>query len=154
MKLLLNIALAASLALPAMADEEQTIIDRWKEDPVQIFDGAEITLEDLRWTLRPLVVFADTPDDPRFERQMELLLTRIGEMALRDVIVITDTDPAARSDLRLALRPRGFMLALVAKDGGVAFRKPAPYDVREISNSVDKMPLRKQEIRDRRNLNQ
>ena len=71
------------------------------------------------------------------------------EMVERDVVLITDTDPAAKSAIRLKLRPRGFMLALVGKDGRVNLRKPRPWDVRELSRSIDKMPLRRQEIRDR-----
>jgi len=52
--------------------------------------------------------------------------------------------------VRRELRPRGFMLALVGKDGQIKLRKPAPWDVRELSRSIDKMPMRQQEIRDRR----
>jgi len=52
--------------------------------------------------------------------------------------------------LRSILRPRGFMMALVGKDGRVALRKPAPWSVRELSRSIDKMPLRQQEMADRR----
>jgi hypothetical protein len=48
----------------------------------------------------------------------------------------------------MQLRPRGFMLALVSKDGSVFQRKPAPWDVREISRAIDKLPQRQQEIRD------
>tara|TARA_R110002096_G_scaffold222842_1_gene411718 strand:+ start:557 stop:760 length:204 start_codon:yes stop_codon:yes gene_type:complete len=66
--------------------------------------------------------------------------------------VITDTNPDTPSALRTALRPRGFMLAIIAKDGRTALRKPAPWDVREITRSIDKMPLRQQEIRDRRSV--
>ena len=70
----------------------------------------------------------------------------------RDVGVITDTDPAADSPIRHELRARGFMFVLIAKDGTILLRKPAPWDVREISRSIDKQPLRKQEVRDRRAL--
>ncbi len=42
------------------------------------------------------------------------------------------------------------MLVLVGKDGSVYLRKPFPWDVRELSRSIDKMPLRQQEMRDRR----
>ena len=49
---------------------------------------------------------------------------------------------------RRKFRPRGFMLTLIGKDGEVELRKPFPWDVREISRSIDKMPLRQQEIRD------
>ena len=128
----------------------QTVFDRWQADPTRVFDASEVTLDELEWVLRPLVVFADTPNDPRFRQQMDLLLADIDQLAERDVILITDTDPAAMSDLRTALRPRGYMMTLVAKDGRVALRKPSPWSVRELSRSIDKMPLRQQEIADRR----
>ena len=69
------------------------------------------------------------------------------------MVVLTDTDPAAMSDLRRKLRPRGFMLAIIGKDGGVKMRKPFPWDVREITHAIDKFPLRKQELRDAREPN-
>jgi hypothetical protein len=149
MKLLMHIALAALIALPAVA-QEQTVFERWTEDPTQVFDGAEVNLDELTWLLRPLVVFADTPGDPRFQQQMDLLLAGMDRLAERDVIVITDTDPDAMTGVRTTLRPRGYMMALVGKDGRVALRKPSAYSVRELSRSIDKMPLRQQEIADRR----
>jgi hypothetical protein len=109
-------------------------------------DGAEIELADFLWVARPVVVFADTPADPRFIEQMELLAARPEELAARDVVIITDTDPSARSELRRELRPRGFMLVVIGKDGN-KLRKPSPWDVREITRSIDKMPLRQEEIR-------
>ena len=154
MKLLMNIAAVLFCSALAAQAQDLTTYDQWEADKTRVFDSADVHLEDLQWLVRPLVVFADTPNDPRFVRQMELLVTRMDELAERDVIVLTDTDPAAMSDVRTQLRPRGFMLALLAKDGTVAFRKPTPWDVLEISRSIDKMPLREQEIRDRRDLNQ
>lgn len=153
MKLLTNIALAALIAFPAVA-QEQTVLERWEEDRTQVFDGSEITLADLNWVARPLVVFADTPNDPRFQQQMDLLLADIDRLAERDVILITDTNRAEMSDVRTELRPRGYMMALIGKDGRVALRKPSPWSVRELSRSIDKMPLRQQEINDRRLIGQ
>ena len=95
-----------------------------------------------------MIVFADSEDDPALIEQMELLISRPEELSERDVVVIVDTDPAARSDIRLKMRPRGFMLTLVGKDGNVAIRKPFPWSVREITRSIDKMPLRQREIRE------
>jgi hypothetical protein len=46
------------------------------------------------------------------------------------------------------MRPRGFMLVLVDKEGQIELRKPFPWDVREITRSIDKMPLRQREIRE------
>ncbi|RVT86992.1 DUF4174 domain-containing protein [Rhodobacteraceae bacterium CCMM004] len=129
-------------------------VDRWREDPKVVMDAVEVDLAAFQWIARPVVVFADTPADPAFQQQIDLLAGRADDLAVRDVVVITDTDPAALSDLRRKLRPRGFMLAILGKDGGVKLRKPFPWDVREITRTIDKMPLRKQEIRDRQNANQ
>jgi len=128
----------------------QSVLDQWRADPTQIFDAADVELDTLIWEVRPLVVFAQSPNDPQFQRQMDLLTARAAELAERDIMIITDTAPRDRSDARLALRPRAFMLALIGKDGQTKLRKPAPWDVRELSRSIDKMPLRQQEIRDRR----
>ena len=81
---------------------------------------------------------------------MQLLRSRPEELAARDVVVITDTEPEPLSDLRRKLRPRSFMLVIINKEGTVNVRKPFPWDVREITRSIDKMPIRKREIRDQK----
>ena len=147
------IAIHSSICCEGLAQTTLRVITSstaWQAAPTRIFYGAGVDLNDFQWIARPIVVFADTDADPRFVEQMELLQARIDELAERDVVIITDTDPNGRSDLRRKLRPRGYMLALIGKDGGVKLRKPFPYDVRELSRSIDKMPLRQQEIRDRR----
>ena len=116
-------------------------------DDAIILKGAEINLDDFLWVNRPIVVLADSPDDPRFLEQLRLLEERLPDLKERDVVVITDTDPSQQTDLRQALRPRGFMLVLIGKDGGIKLRKPSPWSVREISRVIDKMPMRRQEIR-------
>lgn len=101
---------------------------------------------DFLWDKRPLVVLADTPADPAFREQMQALERRPDMLVARDVVVITDTDPAAGSDWRDVLRPEGFSLVLIDKDGQVKLRKPFPWDVREITRAIDKLPLRRQEV--------
>lgn len=120
----------------------------WQVDKTTAFDAAEIDLDIFKWTARPLIVFAESENDPAFQRQLELLAARRGELAERDVVIITDTNPSARSAVRTKLRPRGFQLTLIGKDGGVKLRKPFPWDVRELSRQIDKMPIRRQEIVD------
>ena len=77
----------------------------------------------------------------------------LDELLIRDVVVITDTDPAAKSAIRKELRPRGFALVLLGKDGQVKLRKPSPWDVREITHAIDKWPIRLKEIRDEQGKN-
>lgn len=128
-------------------------LDLWLADKTTTFDAAEIDLDTFKWSARPLVVFADSDNDPAFRRQLELLAARAGELEERDVVIITDTDPAARSAVRTKLRPRGFQLTLIGKDGGIKLRKPFPWDVRELSRQIDKMPIRQQELIDARSAN-
>ncbi|MEZ5912283.1 MAG: DUF4174 domain-containing protein [Paracoccaceae bacterium] len=142
MKRVLSIVLAAFLSFPLAAQEAG-------DDPMAAlgpFPAAEVQLEDLLWLKRPIVVFADSPADPAFERQLRLLAADPEALVKRDVVIVTDTDPEARSAARRKLRPRGFSLVLLDKDGDVKLRKPLPWDVREITHAIDKFPLRRQEI--------
>lgn len=139
----LAIVFAALFAVPAIAQESGT-----PADAPLFFSMDEVDLAQLKWKKRPVVVFAESELDPAFEDQMRKLRSRPQELLERDVIVIMDTEPEPLSDLRRQLRPRGFMLVLISKDGTVNVRKPFPWDVREITRSIDKMPIRKREIRD------
>ena len=141
-----------AIAAPALATDggDPDAVAIWQADPTTIFEAADVDLADFLWIARPVVVFADTPRQPAFEEQMELLLERQDELVARDVVIIVDTDPAARTALRTKLRPRSFQLTLIGKDGGVKLRKPFPWDVRELSRSIDKMPMRLREIREAR----
>ena len=155
MKPFKTLVFSLAMLLPGVgfaADGAATVSasERWEADPSTVFEASEVTLDEFIWLARPVIVFADTERNPDFQRQVRLLEERIHELVQRDVVVITDADPDANTDWRRKLRPRGFMLAIVGKDGQVKLRKPAPWDVREISRSIDKMPMRQQEIRDRR----
>lgn len=116
--------------------------------PVVVRQAVNTDLSEFKWTKRPVIVFADSEDDPAFIEQMRLLARQADDLEARDVVVIIDTDPEARSAIRLKMRPRGFMLTLVGKDGGIKLRKPFPWHVREITRSIDKMPMRQREIRE------
>ncbi|MGB3407842.1 MAG: DUF4174 domain-containing protein [Jannaschia sp.] len=147
---LATLATLGLLALPLSAAEGLSVEEEWLADPGRIFAADEVVLDELMWVARPVVVFANSPRDPAFVQQMEEITAELDRLIERDVIVITDTNPADNSDLRLKLRPRGFMLVLIGKDGGVVLRKPLPWTVRELSRSIDKMPMRLREEREGR----
>ncbi len=140
MKLILTFILAMLCPVSAMA---QTTTP---EGPV---DAAAIVLADLLYVNRAVIVFADSPQDPNFIRQMELLARDPTALAERDALWIVDTDPAARSEARRKFRPRGFSLVLVEKDGTAVIRKPLPWEMREITAAIDKFPSRRQEVLER-----
>ncbi|MFZ5962754.1 DUF4174 domain-containing protein [Thalassococcus sp. BH17M4-6] len=148
-------ALAAGLAvaatgLPAQSAGTSAPIQAPVQTEEMILPADTVDLAEFLWLKRPLVVFADNAADPRYVQQMQLLTERLDVLDERDVVIITDTDPFMGSQARRQLRPRGFMTVVLAKDGTVVLRKPEPWSVRELSRNIDKLPLRQQEIRDRR----
>ncbi len=132
-------------------DTGTSALDAWTAEPTTIFDAKDVDITAFKWVARPLIIFADAPLDPAFREQMDLLQSRIDALVERDVVLITDTNPdrETRSELRKDMRPRGFTLTLVGKDGTVKLKKPFPWNVRELSRQIDKMPIRQGEIRDR-----
>ncbi len=149
MKQITTLVFTCFFALPLGAQDTADTVST-TPGPSIFIEGSDVDLKQFLWTKRPVVVFADSPNDPRFVQQMELLTRRADDLAERDVVVLTDTDPEARGPLRERLHPRGFMLALIVKDGTIYLRKPLPWDVREISRTIDKLPMRQQEIQERR----
>lgn len=113
----------------------------------QVFFGPEGAPADWRWKARLVVVFADTAQDPAYLRQMRALEAGVPALVEREVVVVVDTDPAAHGAWRRVLRPEGFSLILIDMDGTVMLRKPAPWDMREISRAIDRFPQRRQELR-------
>ena len=140
--ILLGALLLGSGALAA--DGAETALDRWQADPSTIFDASEVDLADFKWVARPVVVFAESPADPAFREQVDLLTERLDELVERDVVLITDTSPDEKSDIRRKLRPRGFMLTLIGKDGGIKRRAELDTDLREIFLQIDAMPMRRE----------
>lgn len=152
--ILLGLMLATLFVAPVTAQEattEDTVAAETAEvQGLQVLDAAGIDPEDFLWERRIVAVLADSPNDPAFARQMRDILERPGELFDRDVVVLFDSDRNSGSPLRRMLRPRGFMLAIIEKDGEIKQRRPAPRDVREISAAIDHFPLRRQEILERR----
>lgn len=116
---------------------------------LMILDAADVDPDDFLWTLRIVAVLADSPNDPAFQRQMREIESAPGDLLERDVVVIVDSDRRSNSLLRQRLRPRGFMVAIIDKDGEIKQRRPAPRDVRELGDMIDRFPLRRQELLER-----
>lgn len=113
--------------------------------PMALAQSAD-PLAEYVWLSRPLVIFADSPDDPRFTRQIEMLDSDPDALSERQIVVLLDTDPAANGPLRQKMHPHGFMLVVIDKDGSILFRKPTPWSIRELTRAIDKSPIRMDEI--------
>ena len=108
---------------------------------------SETDLKTFAWQNRLIVVFANSKEDVRLQTQIEYLKIDPAALTEREIVVLTDSDPAMDSLLRQKFRPRGFTLLLIGKDGQVKLRKPFPWDLRALSRAIDKMPMRRQEIK-------
>lgn len=146
MQKFIALILMTLVALPATAQDDPDDVDA--VEPQIIVDAVDRDLSEFLWIKRPVIVFADSPADPRYIQQMEFITDRLDALDARDVVVLTDTDPTAQGSLRQTFRPRGFKLMLLDKDGTVYLRKPIPWNVREITSSIDKLPSRQREMRD------
>jgi hypothetical protein len=139
-------ALVFAALLPLAAVAQDSPVETPVFGPVS---AADVVFDEQMFVKRPVVVFADSPNDPSFIRQMDLLARAYTDLEERDVLLVTDTDPEADSEWRHKLRPRGFSLVIMDKDLRPVIRKPNPWTVREITAAIDKLPLRRQEVLER-----
>ena len=107
----------------------------------------EMQVDTFAWQNRLIVVFANSKEDVSFQTQIGFLKIDPAALAEREIVVLTDPEPAMESVLRKKFRPRGFTLLLIGKDRQVKLRKPFPWDIRALSRAIDKMPMRRQEIK-------
>ena len=151
MKTLYTLVLLLLVPVPLWAENAPAPVEPVTQETPDVgpIAAADVVLDELMFLRRPVVVFADSPADPTFIRQMQLIERDLPALDQRDVVVIVDTDPAAKSAIRQKLRPRGFSLVLMEKDLKPVIRKPLPWDVREIVAAIDKFPLRRQEMLER-----
>ena len=109
---------------------------------------AKETLDQYRWTNRPVLLFAPSERDESYSQQMEILdADKIG-LAERDILVLSDIRADGSGQLRNTLQIEGFEIILIGKDGGVKLRSKKPISIQELFSVIDAMPMRRQEMRD------
>ncbi len=104
---------------------------------------------------RLLLVFAPSPADSRWRRQDALLAKSRAQFADRELLrfdVFGRGAGAGRgADLRARyhVRPGSFRVLLIGKDGHVAFGGPTPVSLSDLTGRIDRMPMRRDEMRRR-----
>jgi len=119
-----------------------------------------VTLRELRDTSRPLLIFAPSPTDPQLQIQLRWLRENAADMAERDVVVIavpyqspsptraTLTDAGATAARRrFHIAPTDFTVILIGKDGGEKLRSHQPIPMETLRSTIDAMPMRQDEMR-------
>lgn len=118
------------------------------------------TLDALHGRARPLLIFASKPDDPQLEIQLRTLNEHAAEAHERDLVAIalpynnpsptplqlsnSDAEAARR---RFHVAPGDFAVILVGKDGGAKLRSAKPLTMQKLTETIDAMPMRQEEMR-------
>jgi hypothetical protein len=144
--------LLLALTLPAIAAPRQT-----ETPPTGV-----VTLASLRDRARPLLIFAPTPDDPQLKIQLRRLHQGAAAVADRDIVAIAipwnnpsptaatlTTADAVAARRRFHVAPSDFTVILLGKDGGEKLRSTKPLTLQKLSDTIDAMPMRQDEIRSR-----
>jgi len=109
--------------------------------------GAE-ALNPYKWQNRPVLVFADSSEDETYRAALEQLEAAAPGLRERDIVVLTDADPARATALRGRLNPDGFAMYLVGKDGGVKLSAGEVISPDTLFETIDGMPMRQREMRE------
>ena len=115
-----------------------------------------------QWQKRVLVINASGADDAAFKEQLEALAASETEFRDRDMVLVTLLDDANSSagdrqltsaeiaEVRagLGIEAGEFAVRLIGKDGGVKLSQDAPVAMNKLYGLIDRMPMRRQEMRD------
>lgn len=121
------------------------------------------TLEDYKGDKRPLVIFTPSAIDDRYDRQLQILLRNSVEARDRDLLPVevvgiepVRVDALTEPDMdAVTLRERfeadedGFKVVLLGKDGTVKLTSATPVEAETLFRTIDAMPMRQREMRDR-----
>ena len=118
------------------------------------------TLQSLRNTTRPLLIFAPRPDDAQLSLQLRMLNEHAADADERQIvpIVVPFENPSSTmlalsgSDAEAARRrfhvaPGDFRVILIGKDGGAKLQSAKLIPVAKLIETIDAMPMRQEEMR-------
>lgn len=122
---------------------------------------ASAGMDDFHWSKRPILVFAESADSQQARAQVALFRETPAKLSDRQHVVIsvfgahtvTVNGKAANRLSNRALRSQydvpenRFAVILIGKDGGEKLRVNEVVDPARIYGLVDRMPMRRQEMR-------
>ncbi|WMS44170.1 DUF4174 domain-containing protein [Acuticoccus sp. MNP-M23] len=130
-----------------------------------VFGGAAMAsdLDEVRWQYRPLLVFTPAADNTSLSRQTTILADNKAGLTPRKIAVyVVEMDrvftifgaPAPDADAkRLRRRFRvpdaAFRVVLIGLDGGAKLTRDEALPADELFNTIDAMPMRQRELRER-----
>ena len=123
-------------------------------------DAAADFFETFEWHNRLLLVFAPQADDPRLQRQDEVLAAVGAELDDRDMRIIhlrpdapvtvdgiaVATPTAAEIYREFDIDAGEFAVLLIGKDGTLKMKKSEPPSINAVFDLIDSMPMRQLEM--------
>ncbi len=102
---------------------------------------------------RLLLVFAPSKSDPRWQKQNALLQNSAEAFRNRDLVRLDYLETSGPNSTAVrahyGIKQGLFRVLLIGKDGHVASGSPTPITVGEITQQIDRMPMRRDEMRRR-----
>jgi hypothetical protein len=111
------------------------------------------TLRQSHWQKRVLLIGGPTASEANFQRQKQLLADAAAQLKDRDFLVLeVPYDKLSAADQQYWQKELGqsltrFAVVLIGKDGGVKRTNAQPLPPADLFHTVDKMPMRRQEMR-------
>ena len=121
-------------------------------------------LSQFKWKNRLLFLFGEDASDPLFKNLQSQIVAQKAEVDDRDLIVfevpakglgrmntsILDRKEADSIRNHFAITGDEFSLILVGKDGGIKLKRMDQVDLREVFELIDSMPMRQNEMRQKK----
>ena len=111
---------------------------------------AETDLSTFKWKNRVLVLLAPSDHDPRLGEQQATATAGAAGFSERDLIVVTEIGTEGPLHRMFATRVGDFQVVLVGKDGHSTLQWSKPVSSEVLFSVIDKMPMRRNEMRQQR----
>ncbi len=107
-------------------------------------------LDALHWHNRVVIVFGSEKNKQMLQQQSAQLAGHSQGCEERDIKVFTvmiDSPGARDLQEKLHVSRQAFAVVLIGKDGSVKLRKTEPVTADELFQTIDQMPMRRQEMK-------
>ena len=112
---------------------------------------AQTDLSRYRGKNRLLLVFAPSKADLRWQVQNTLLTGSAADFKERDLVKLDYLEQGGNNSAalrnRYKIKPGQFRVLLIGKDGHIASGGPTPLKLSTLTGQIDKMPMRREEMR-------
>ncbi|MGY2131615.1 DUF4174 domain-containing protein [Hymenobacter sp. HD11105] len=138
---LVLVLMASGLALNCLAQANRTEVSLPERIKAQ------------RWQKRIVILCAPTAETPALTQQKASMRAAEAQVKTRDMLVLeaieTELTTAEKQYVRqtLGITPGSFAVVLIGKDGGVKRKDSKPIDPKVLFETIDTMPMRRQEMR-------